>query len=366
MIAPLAAGFLASAAHARDNSVYVEADGGVVFVNNITTTVGTGAGGTGTPSLGVFDTKAGYDFGGILGYDFGMFRLEAEASYRHASASNYDIGGTTYTRPALIGNASALSFMGNALIDLGSDSGVQFFAGGGVGYGRVRNRVSLADRTDNLDDRDWGFAWQLLGGVRVPLGDNWDLGLKYRYYDQNHVDLVNSAGTPLRNHFRSHSGLVTLAYNFGGAPREKVAEAAPPPAPAAEAPPPPPPPAPPPPPPPCNHGPYIVFFDWNSADVTADAGQILDNAITAYGNCASVPIMLAGYADRSGSATYNMALSARRNVSVRGYLTAHGVPDGSITSQAFGETNPRVPTADGVRELQNRRVEITYGPGSGS
>ncbi|MDB5723485.1 MAG: autotransporter protein, partial [Novosphingobium sp.] len=40
--------------------------------------------------------------------------------------------------------------------------------------------------------------------------------------------------------------------------------------------------------------------------------------------------------------------------------------DGAITSQAFGETNPRVPTADGVRELQNRRVEITYGPGSGN
>jgi len=27
---------------------------------------------------------------------------------------------------------------------------------------------------------------------------------------------------------------------------------------------------------------------------------------------------------------------------------------------------PRVDTADGVRELQNRRVEITYGPGSGN
>ena len=57
-----------------------------------------------------------------------------------------------------------------------------------------------------------------------------------------------------------------------------------------------------------------------------------------------------------------MVLSAS---SVRSYLTSHGVPDTVITSQAFGETMPRVPTADGVRELQNRRVEITYGPGSG-
>ncbi|MBC2664687.1 OmpA family protein, partial [Novosphingobium flavum] len=77
-------------------------------------------------------------------------------------------------------------------------------------------------------------------------------------------------------------------------------------------------------------------------------------------------IMLAGYADRSGTPKYNVALSGRRNDSVQGYLTSHGVPGSAITAQAFGETNPRVPTADGVRELQNRRVEITYGPGSGN
>ena len=46
-------------------------------------------------------------------------------------------------------------------------------------------------------------------------------------------------------------------------------------------------------------------------------------------------------------------------------MTGRGIPDARITSEAFGEANPRVPTADGVRELQNRRVEITYGPGSG-
>ena len=108
-----------------------------------------------------------------------------------------------------------------------------------------------------------------------------------------------------------------------------------------------------------------MFFDWDKSDITPEAASILDNAVTAYGSCASVPIMLAGYADRSGTPTYNVALSGRRNESVTGYLTGHGVAASAITSQAFGETNPRVPTADGVRELQNRRVEITYGPGSG-
>jgi outer membrane protein OmpA-like peptidoglycan-associated protein len=51
---------------------------------------------------------------------------------------------------------------------------------------------------------------------------------------------------------------------------------------------------------------------------------------------------------------------------VRGYLTGHGIPEGGISSTGFGEANNRVPTEDGVRELQNRRVEITYGPGSGN
>ena len=115
----------------------------------------------------------------------------------------------------------------------------------------------------------------------------------------------------------------------------------------------------------CNTGPYIVFFDWDKSDITAEAATVLDSAVSAYGNCDNVPIMLAGYTDRSGTEQYNMGLSQRRNASVRTYLNGKGIPDDAISSQAFGESNPRVPTADGVRELQNRRVEITYGPGSG-
>jgi outer membrane protein OmpA-like peptidoglycan-associated protein len=116
----------------------------------------------------------------------------------------------------------------------------------------------------------------------------------------------------------------------------------------------------------CNQGPYIVFFDWDSAEITPEAATVLNSAITAYGNCGTVPIMLAGYTDRSGSVEYNLGLAERRNTSVQGYLTGRGIPAARITSEAFGEANPRVPTADGVRELQNRRVEISYGPGSGN
>jgi outer membrane protein OmpA-like peptidoglycan-associated protein len=115
----------------------------------------------------------------------------------------------------------------------------------------------------------------------------------------------------------------------------------------------------------CNQGPYIVFFDWDSAVLTPEATTILNNAVTAYANCGTSAIMIAGHADKSGPEDYNMELAGERAANVKTYVTGRGIPAARITSQSFGESMPRVPTADGVRELQNRRVEVTYGPGSG-
>ena len=97
-----------------------------------------------------------------------------------------------------------------------------------------------------LDDSDTGFAWQALAGVRAPLSDNWDVGLKYRFFNADKVNLVDRLGRAVDTRFRSHSIMGSLIYNFGGAP--EPVEVAPPPPP--ETPPPPPPPemkAPPPP-----------------------------------------------------------------------------------------------------------------------
>ncbi|MET0251385.1 MAG: OmpA family protein [Novosphingobium sp.] len=356
---------LASPAFARDDQWYVEIDGGAMLLEDLDFDIGA------INNAATLDSDYGYDFGGIVGYDFGPFRLEAEASYREADPDDiatsvrFPAGSTTsLTGPAGVfdtaGDTNALSFMVNGLLDFGSDDGLQGFIGGGVGVARVDLDLSVnAAGPGIVDDSDTGFAWQALAGIRAPLTDHWDAGIKYRFFNADDVKLVDTLGRGLDTRFRSHSVLGTLTYNFGGpAP---VEEAALPP------PPPPPPPLPPPPPPPpvCNKGPYIVFFDWDKSNITPEAATILDNAVSAYGNCQSVPIMLAGHADRSGSTRYNVGLSERRNTSVRSYLASHGIPDGSITSQAFGESQPRVPTADGVRELQNRRVEITYGPGSG-
>lgn len=118
----------------------------------------------------------------------------------------------------------------------------------------------------------------------------------------------------------------------------------------------------------CAPGPFIVFFEWDKYDISEKSASVLDSAVTSYQTCGNASVMIAGFTDRSGTPKYNIGLSQRRADAVKGYMIAHTIPAGVITTQAFGEdpTKLRVQTADGVREVQNRRVEVTYGPGSGN
>ncbi|WP_326525307.1 OmpA family protein [Sphingomonas sp.] len=377
VVLTLASTALATPALARDNSWYVGVEGGAQIVEDIDFDITTAAG-VRTANAGTADHRYGFDAGGIIGYDFGMFRAEAEVAYKQAGV---DAWRSSLTTPAYAANntlynvasglynyaggkTSALSFMVNALLDFGDDDGVQGFLGGGAGVARVKaDGYALNTRGAFLDDSDTVFAWQALAGIRAPLGDHLEASLKYRFFNADDVRLVDVSGRTFDGRYRSHSILGGLIYNFG-APEAPTPPPPPPPPPPVT-----PPPPPPPPPPvtqvPCTPGPYIVFFEWDRSDITPEAAGILDNAVSAYGACGQAQVMLAGHADRSGSASYNVGLSQRRADSVRSYLTSRGIGDGVISSEAFGESRPRVDTADGVRELQNRRVEITYGPGSG-
>jgi OmpA-OmpF porin, OOP family len=361
IVLALASTALASPALARDDQWYVGVDGGAMIVEDLNLDVGAVSDGI------TIDSRTGYDFGGLVGYDFGGFRLETEVAYKNADPKRTITSGAPIHMRAgsfdSAGNVSALSFMVNGLVDFGDDDGVQGFVGGGIGVARVQlsNGVD-ASRGNWIDDSDTGLAWQALAGIRAPISDNWDVGLKYRYFNASKVDLVDSVGRDVQTKFKSHSLLGSLIYNFGGEP--EVVPVAPPPPPVVIAPPPPPPP--PPPAAVCNTGPYIVFFDWDKSDLRPDAASVLDNAVAQYASCGSAKVMLAGHADRSGATTYNVGLSQRRNTTVRGYLESKGVSGGAIAAQAFGEAAPRVQTADGEREPQNRRVEVSYGPGSGN
>ncbi|EFH11315.1 OmpA family protein, partial [Teichococcus cervicalis] len=94
------------------------------------------------------------------------------------------------------------------------------------------------------------------------------------------------------------------------------------------------------------------------ADLTDRARQIISEAAQNSGRVQTTRIEVAGHADRAGSPQYNQRLSQRRADAVAAELVRLGVARSAISVQAFGESRPLVPTADGVREPQNRRVEI--------
>jgi outer membrane protein OmpA-like peptidoglycan-associated protein len=106
---------------------------------------------------------------------------------------------------------------------------------------------------------------------------------------------------------------------------------------------------------------YLVFFDWDRSDLTERATQIVGEAAAASTHVQVTRIMVNGYTDSSGTPKYNQALSLRRANTVANELVKDGVARGEIDIKGFGETHPLVPTADGVREPQNRRVEIILG-----
>ena len=357
---------LATPAIARDGAGYIGGELGAMIVEDVDIDIDEG------DEMISLDHDYGYDAALFAGYDLGMFRVEVELAQKVADVDRFE---TTFDIPFrnqqrifenAAGHTRVRSAMLNGLLDFGDDEGVSGFIGGGIGYAWSRFRTGpFQDQI--FEGRDNGIAWQLLAGVRQALTPNIDVHLKYRFFNAPGIGLDGDGDfdaddfDSFETRFRSHSLLGGLTFNFG----------APPPPPVIIAPPPPPPPYVPPPPmvtpPPVVQqvGPFIVFFDWDRSDITPQAAAILDNAAAAYQSTGQAQVVLAGHADRSGSADYNVGLSQRRADAVRSYLAGRGVPSGAITTEAFGESRPLVETADGVREPQNRRVEITFGPGSG-
>ena len=146
----------------------------------------------------------------------------------------------------------------------------------------------------------------------------------------------NIAGQRITYTNNTISALVGVAYKFG-APAMVAAPPAPPPA------------APP---------SFMVFFDFDRSNLSAQALNTIKQAAASYKTKGSARVTATGHADRSGPEAYNMALSLRRANAVKDALVREGVPATAISVVGRGESMPLVQTADGVREPQNRRVEI--------
>ena len=306
-----------------------------------------------------FDT--GYILSGAAGYRWDSgFRTELELNFRKSTIN--DIAGAGST-----GSQKVFGLMGNILYDFNPKGMWNPYIGGGLGIGWNKWNNVQAGRSATFptgispvyNDRDSAFSWQGIAGLSHPFSERVDGFVEYRY-----MNLFNNkfAGTPTpsfasRHNDHSHNLLVGLRFNFGSPPPPPapmaVAAAAPPPAPP---PPPPPPPAPPPPPPVPQK--FLVFFDFDRSAVRADAQKIVMEAAEYAKKNGKARITATGHADTSGTPAYNLALSERRAKAVKAALIKLGFKENEIVVMFKGESEPLVATGDGVKEPQNRRVEI--------
>jgi outer membrane protein OmpA-like peptidoglycan-associated protein len=103
---------------------------------------------------------------------------------------------------------------------------------------------------------------------------------------------------------------------------------------------------------------FVVYFDWDRSDLTAEASSVVTQAANYAKSGRPTRILVVGHADTSGSAAYNVGLSNRRSRTVADALVAQGVNGGVISLDGKGETALARATADGVREPLNRRATI--------
>lgn len=291
---------------------------------------------------------------GSLGYGFGNgVRVELEGNYRYNRPDSFRSAGPG-TR-SVGGREQKYGPMANVLFDLDIGSPYVFpYIGAGAGYAYVARRLRVAGTdgaVDNQGGTDSSFAYQAIAGVSLPVPPVVGLSLtaEYRYYaltgEREFGRTVSGLGALSSSQVRTsdnynHSLLLGLRYAFNVAP--PPVPPAPTPAEAAQQ----------------ATRTYLVFFDWDRANLTARARQIVAEAAGTAGRVQLTRIEVAGHADRSGTDRYNMGLSVRRAQAVADELVRDGVARESITTQGFGERQPLVRTADGVREPQNRRVEI--------
>jgi OOP family OmpA-OmpF porin len=306
-------------------------------------------------SGGQLQPQGGFVGLGSVGYALGNgFRFELEGDYRQA-----DLGRTTASA-GTSGSIKTYGVLANALFDIDVGSPwIYPYIGGGVGYAWTHlsrqagfTPVGFPLIGGNFGQTQGSFAFQVIGGLSFPIPGVPGLSLttEYRFFgvpgSESFAGTRVVAGSPslvpaalkVDNQY-NHSFMIGVRYAFNVAAPVAAPVAQPAPAPAAAR-------------------SYLVFFDWDKATLTDRARQIVKEAADNSTRVQYTRIEVNGYTDTSGTPKYNQDLSVRRAHAVQIELIKDGVPQTAITIQGFGDTHLLVPTGPGVREPQNRRVEI--------
>jgi len=224
--------------------------------------------------------------------------------------------------------------------------------------GKHSNTIILPQIAQNVDpefsDLDMNLSWKNPFGYDGVTARLWVTNLLQEQWGFGSLAAYQALGIYDRGVAKPQEYGFTLRYDFNGGAESE-------PAPAAYTPPPVQAPA----PAPVAHS-YMVFFDFNKSDLTADALTIVDQAAKNAAPAKATEITVTGHTDTVGSDAYNMRLSKRRAESVAVQLEKDGIAAGEIAIVAKGKHDLLVPTKDGVREPQNRRVTIVYDGGPNS
>jgi outer membrane protein OmpA-like peptidoglycan-associated protein len=222
-------------------------------------------------------------------------------------------------------------------------------AGAGAGYWGQQATFPQGTTVPHVSGNGFAFIYQAIGGLAYNIDDNWAVTADFRYMDTPAADFGDNKPGYVSNHLHEEQVLFGVRYTFNEPtpapvpPPVQPVKAAP--APMAQAP---------------KQTSFLVFFDFNKYNLTTDAMRIVDNAANDAKMGKVTRIDVTGHTDTVGSDAYNMKLSKRRAESVKAELVRQGVPANEIAIFAKGKKDPLVPTGDGVREPQNRRVEIVF------
>jgi peptidoglycan-associated lipoprotein len=102
----------------------------------------------------------------------------------------------------------------------------------------------------------------------------------------------------------------------------------------------------------------ITYFDFDSAELSAGAREVLDKAVDKFLINPSRRVVISGHADERGTREYNLALGHLRASAVADYMVAKGIDGLRVKKVSFGKEKPLIKGSNEEAWSKNRRVEI--------